>query len=250
MINYLELKKLGLSDKEAKIYLTSLQRGPETAQSLAKLAGIVRPTAYVIFDSLIKKGLMSTQTKGKKTYYVSEPPDHLLSLIRLQKQELEETEREFKNLIPALQQLSNIQGEKPRVRLFEGKEGLQSVRELLLKTKTKSLCGFVPVDLVFGLFSEKEHTEIVTKKRIERKIHSRVIYTSKKGPIFKAKDSEKLREAKFIDEKNFPFSAGIDIYDNLIALFTFKDKYIGVVIENEDVANTMRTIFNMIWAKY
>ncbi len=250
MINYQELKKIGLSDKEAKIYLTSLSRGPETAPNLAKISNIVRPTAYVIIDSLIKKGLMSSYAQDKKTYFTAEAPEHLLSLLRMQKKELDEKEREIERLIPELQELANIKGEKPKVRVFEGKEGLQSIREQLLKLKSKLVYSYVPVDEVYSLFSEKEHTEVMTKRRAANRIRSKVFYTTKKGPILKANDTVLLREAKYVPEKEFPFKAGIDIYDNCIAIYTFKGKIMGVIIENEDIFQTMKSIFEMCWLNY
>ena len=247
MINYQELKKLGLSDKEAKLYLTSLQRGPETAPTLAKLSDLVRPTAYVIIDGLVKKGLMSSTLKDKKTFFTAESPEHLLSLIRLQKKEIDEKERELVKLIPQLEQLANIKGEKPKVRVFEGKEGLQLVREQILKSKAKEVFGYVPVDEVYNLFSEKEHTEIMTKRRVAKKIRSKIFYTSKKGPILKRYDKDMMREAKYISDKEFPFKAGIDIYENNVAIYTFKGNIIGILIENQDIADTLKSIFEIAW---
>jgi sugar-specific transcriptional regulator TrmB len=250
MINYQELKKLGLSDKEAKLYLTSLTRGPETAPTLAKLSEIVRPTAYVIIDGLVQKGLMSSTVKGKKTFYTAESPEHLLSLIRLQKKEIEEKEREIFKLIPQLELIANIKGEKPKVRVFEGKEGLKAVIESILKSKTKLIYSFMPADQLFELFPAEEHRELMASPRIKKRIKGKLLYTSKRGQIYKAKDPQNLREATFIDEKNFPFNCGIDIYDNNIAFYTYKGVIMGVVIENEDIANTMKTVFNMLWEKY
>jgi sugar-specific transcriptional regulator TrmB len=250
MINYLELKKLGLSDKEAKLYLTSLQRGPETAPTLARLSDIVRPTAYVIIESLITKGLMSSAIKGKKTYFISETPEHLLSLIRLEKKEIDEKEREFLKLIPQLEAMANIKGEKPKVRVFEGKEGLQAVIESILKSKTKMIYSFIPADQLFQLFPAEEHKELMASPRVQKKIKAKIIYTSKKGEIYKRKDPVNLREAIYISEKNFPFKAGIDIYDNNVAFYSYKGAIMGVIIENEDMAETMRTVFNMLWEKY
>jgi len=247
MSNYQELKKLGLSDKEAKIYYTSLSRGPETAPNLAKLAYVVRPTTYVIIEGLARKGLMSSFEKGKKTFYVAESPEHLLSIIRLQKKEFEERERELTKIIPELTAMANIKGEKPKVRVFEGKEGLKTVIETILKSKTKNIYSFIPADLMFNLFPAKEHQELMASPRVQKKIKGKLIYTSKKGHIYKAKDPENLREALFIDEKKFPFKCGIDIFDNKIAFYDYRGEIMGVLIENDQMADTMRTIFDMIW---
>ncbi len=250
MINYQELKKIGLSDKEAKLYLTSLSRGPETAPILAKLANIVRPTAYVIIEALVKKGLMSSFAKEKKTYFIAESPEHLLSVIRLQKQEIEEKEREFSKLLPELAAMANIKGEKPKVRVFEGKEGLKAVIESILKSKTKIIYSIIPADNMFQLFPQEEHKSIMANPRVQKKIKAKIIYTSKKGRIYKAKDPQNLREAIYIDEKRFPFKCGIDIYDNHLAFYSYKGSIMGIMIENEDMAETMKTIFEMLWQKY
>ena len=51
-----ELQDLGLSEKEAKVYLTALEMGAETAQNIAKKANVNRATTYVQIDSLKAKG--------------------------------------------------------------------------------------------------------------------------------------------------------------------------------------------------
>lgn len=247
MINYQELKKLGLSDKEAKIYLTSLSRGPETAPTLAKLSQIVRPTTYVIIEGLVAKGLMSSVIQEKKTYFSAQSPEHLLSLIRMQKKEIEEKEREIAKLIPELNQLANLKGEKPQVRVFEGKEGLKAVIESILKSKTKLIYSFVPLDQMLELFPATEHGQLMASPRIQKKIKAKILYTTKRGHVYKTHDPVGLRDALFIDEKKFPFKCGIDVYDNNIAFYSYKGKIMGVVIENEDMARTMKTIFEMIW---
>lgn len=247
MSNYQELKKLGLSDKEAKIYYTSLSRGPETAPNLAKLAEVVRPTTYVIIETLVKKGLMSSFEKGKKTFFVAESPEHLLTLIRLQRKEFEERERELTKILPELSAMANIKGEKPKVRVFEGKEGLKTVIETILKSKTKLIYSFIPVDQMLALFPAKEHGELMASPRVQKKIRAKLIYTSKNGHVYKEKDPQNLREAIYIDEKKFPFKCGVDIYDNKIAFYDYRGNIMGVLIENDHMADTMRTIFDMIW---
>ncbi len=59
-----ELQNLGLTEKEARTYLASLELGPETAQNIAKKTGINRATTYVQIESLKKRGLMSEFEKG------------------------------------------------------------------------------------------------------------------------------------------------------------------------------------------
>ena len=84
-----ELQHLGLSEKEARVYIASLELGADTAQHIAQKATINRATTYVQIEALKKKGLMSEFEKGKKTLYVVESPDRLQSLLRVFEKELD-----------------------------------------------------------------------------------------------------------------------------------------------------------------
>ncbi|MEK9131020.1 MAG: helix-turn-helix domain-containing protein, partial [Patescibacteria group bacterium] len=122
-----ELMHLGLSEKEAAVYLAALQLGPVPVQDIAKLSKVNRATTYVMIESLKKRGLIGSTQKDKKHIFIAEAPDRLMSLIRLQKKELEEQETEMTKLLPKLNAVFNRSGEKPDVRYFEGLEGLESL---------------------------------------------------------------------------------------------------------------------------
>lgn len=68
------LIKLGLSEKEAKVYLAALELAQDSAQNIAKKAGVNRPTTYVILEKLMKLGLANTLEENKKTLFVAESP--------------------------------------------------------------------------------------------------------------------------------------------------------------------------------
>jgi len=80
-----DLQQIGLSEKEAKVYLASLELGPSTAQTIAAKATVNRPTTYVMIESLIKRGLMSSFQKGKKRFFVAGKPTQLLYLLDAKK---------------------------------------------------------------------------------------------------------------------------------------------------------------------
>ncbi len=125
MLN-LELQKLGLKEKEVSVYLAALALGFSSVQKISKEAGISRPTAYSVIDSLIKKGLLREikrkgVVKGERSYFSAESPDNLLGLLRVQKREVEEKEREFIRIIAALRAKYNLNAQT-EIRLFEKDE--------------------------------------------------------------------------------------------------------------------------------
>jgi len=240
-----ELQNLGLSEKEAKVYLAALELGPETVQKIAQRAGINRPTAYVQIESLKRRGLISQFEKGKKTFYVAESPERLLSLLNAFEKELEFKKAETERILPSLLSLFAGAGERPKVRFFEGTEGTKAMREDFLACKSKKIESLANLDRLFELFPnyDKEYSE----KRIAKGIESLIIYTRKEGPLEGASDPSKLRTAKYISYEEFPLSADVTIFDNKVALATYRTKPIGIIIEDQDVADTFRALFYFIW---
>lgn len=240
-----ELKNLGLSDKEAKVYLASLELGPETMLKIARTAGVNRPTTYVQVESLVKKGLMSSFVKGKKRYFSAEPPERLLGLVEVVRKDFEEKEKSFKNILPELQSIFNVAGERPRVRFYEGKEGIKSIQEDILKSNFKTCEEFFAIDPAYKLFppGKRDHRHKIEKKH--KNVPTRVIYTSAKGPFLPSKEGSTLR--RFVPPKKFPFENEITIYGDKIAIASNEKKIIGVIIESTAVADTLRAIFDLSW---
>ena len=54
-----ELGHLGLSEKEAAVYLASLELGPAPVQDISHKAKVNRATTYVMIESLMGRGLIS-----------------------------------------------------------------------------------------------------------------------------------------------------------------------------------------------
>src|SRR3989338_10729175 len=188
-----QLEKIGMADKEAKVFLASLELGSSAVQEIAKKADINRATTYVIIEKLMKKGLMSSVEKGKKTYFQTEDPKRLLKLLEEQEEGLKRKEEEFKKYLPELETLFNIAEEKPKVRFFEGKEGLITIREDYFKAKDKNVLGIFARDEERNIFTEKERTEAYLE-RIKRKINFKMIYTDNQAVKMKSE----MTNARFI----------------------------------------------------
>ena len=63
-MNYIQdLQQIGLTEKEAKVYLAALELGEKAVQVIAQKAGVNRATTYFILESLIEKGLQRAINK-------------------------------------------------------------------------------------------------------------------------------------------------------------------------------------------
>src|SRR3990170_1200323 len=172
------LEDLGLSEKEAKIYLACLELGESAPAEIAKHAGINRATTYVIAEKLVKDGLMSQLEKDKKTYFIAENPEQLLRLLRKQEQDIKNKEQEFQKYLPELKTIFDTAGERPKVRFFEGKEGLKAIQEDFLQSKDRHVEEIYSSDDLHNVFNEEDLKKI-REVRKNKQIRTRAIYVRK-----------------------------------------------------------------------
>ena len=205
-----QLKNLGLSDNEAKVYMAMLELGPATVLEISAKAGVNRPTTYVQIESLKKMGLVSAQIKGKKQLFIAESPEQLEFMIERQKSELEQKKEELHKLLPELTNIFSLSDSKPQVRFFEGKEGLLKMQGELLKSGTDEVVSFASADGLIKIFPD--HPQTLSSKRVQSGIRSRLIYTNRGEPALKRSDENMLREAKYVSPDKFPFKSDIAIY--------------------------------------
>ena len=121
------IEDLGLSQKEARVYLANLMLGPATVQKIADQSSIKRVTTYVILESLSNLGLVSQSTKGKKTYFVAEEPAQLRRLLQKKEQAIKEQQKSFDAILPELNDLKSLPTESPNVRFYDTAEGIRGV---------------------------------------------------------------------------------------------------------------------------
>lgn len=99
-----ELRKIDLTEKEARCYMTLLKNGSSGVQKIAKSMRLTRPTTYRILENLEQKGLvkMEKDSDKKVKIYKAKSPDELISLLRTKKRRLAEQERELLRIITEL----------------------------------------------------------------------------------------------------------------------------------------------------
>ncbi|HUD02838.1 MAG TPA: helix-turn-helix domain-containing protein [Candidatus Paceibacterota bacterium] len=242
-----ELQDIGLSEKEAKVYLASLDIGRATADQLAKQSKIVRSTTYVQIESLMKKGLMSTYQEGKKTYFAPESPEYLKRIFELKKQEFEVKEHELANFLPELLNKFEGAGERPMVRFFSGKEGITAMREETLKLKKDDeILIIYCYDALKNIYTEKELFSY-TNRRIERGIKVRSVYT-KKGVSLARDDITPNAARRFIPYDKMPIGSDFFVYKNNVAVMSLNSPIFGIIIESKEIAESFRVFFSLMWS--
>ncbi len=234
------LEEIGIDGKKAEVYLACLELGGATAYLIAKKAGIKRPTAYDVINSLMKDGLVHKSIKGKTSYYSPADP---LSLIDRQRERIERIHK----AMPLLQNLYNAPKSKPFIQYFEGKEGIREMYEDSLKSLKKGdeIIGYVGEGITQHL---PEYTEDYVKRRIEKGIKFRGIYKAVQEIIpYIVKNEEQLREGRLLSEEDFPIDVEVNIYGNKVAVATYGTEMFGMLIESYEYAKFQKLVFELAW---
>src|ERR1700758_2489321 len=94
-----ELVKMGLTDKEAVVYLALLERGDSTVEEVSQASEINRSSVYPILDSLCDKKLVINSSKNPSRYEASSPELLFEKVSSLRETQLN-TQEIMKNLLP------------------------------------------------------------------------------------------------------------------------------------------------------
>ena len=237
------LIEIGLSEKEAEVYLSLLEGDSYSILTLSKKTKINRTTIYSVIKSLLEKGLVSETTINTKTRYLAESPDRLETFINNQKNLLEENSKKLIDIVPQLKSIQREMGERPIVKYFEGKEGLLSGTEDIFKDPVpmEKLYMIYPKDLVDEIFKKEETTKLKAK-RTSKKIQGLSIYTYKNGTIPSDETSTRIK----IDGDKYPIDCDISIYKDKVRIATLKKNLSGIYIQSADLAETLKSLVRLI----
>lgn len=247
MISINTLENFGLSEKEAAVYKAALELGAATADQLSKQSGTKRPTTYLQLEQLQAKGLMSTFEQGKKTLFTPESPKNLERLIEKKKKDLELQQDFLKKELPQLMQEFEGAGERPVVRFYQGKEGIITMRENALNalSKGETLKVIYSYDLLFNIFDISEIIPF-SNKREDKGIILDLIYTRSAGKLDK-ETLGKNSNRRYLDPGKFKIHSDIFIYKDTISIMALKGTIFGVEITSKALAESHKSIFELIW---
>jgi len=243
-----ELQKIGLSDKEARVYLANLGLGQSSVQNIAHKAGVNRATTYVVLESLIKKGLCSTFSQKKKTYYIANDPELLTTLFKIQKKEIDEKEKYFASLLPQFKMIDSQSTDKPTVKFFEGKQGLLNAMDEFILSYNRAgedddqVYMFYNRDQVDSFFTDQEKNQF-RQFRIKHGLQVKSVYNMEKGFMKDTPDGVRLK----VSGKDYAFSADIGIHNEAVRFLIFGKKPSGIIIKSPEVAQTLSSLFRMAW---
>jgi len=241
----INLQSFGFSEKEADVYVALLELGKGTVSKISQQAGINRTTGYDILGSLVNKKLVSVSGKEPKQEYAAEPPTAITEYLKRQIMQTEEFIKQAEKILPELTLLHTIEN-RPKIRFYEGTDGLEYVYEDTL-TSSEPIRAYATVDDMHKALPN--YFPKYYKRRAEKNISIRAIVPETPiGQERKTHDVEEKREIAFVPRDKYYFSPEINIYDNKVMIASWREK-LGIIIESEEIADAMKKIYELAWER-
>lgn len=230
------LQSLGLHEKEAKVYLALLQMGKGSVPSISIKAGTKRPTTYLILEELRKKDLVNLLPKKTKVIYVAKSPQILL-------EEQKEKEQTIRANMPELLAMFNAQLEKPKVTYYQGIDNIAKLYGEIFKEKDILFYGSI-ASIAPEVFERvRGYLQVVKKEKLNVR---EILQADEKSVAFAKENASENHQIKIVSEA-YKLPTDNMIFGNKVAIITYKDEPMAVVIESSAATETYKSMFELVW---
>jgi sugar-specific transcriptional regulator TrmB len=239
------LVNIGLSEKEAIVFLSLHKLGETTAYKISKDSEIKEPTVYTILQTLTGKGLVFKIPNSKKQVFIAQSLDKYIDKINESLINARKISLDLKN--------KNKQQEKPKVLLFEG---LNQVKKAVYYG-LEDMSGDTLLQTYGGLTNSikaqidktylKWNKEVI-KMNIKQKIlisHKEVEQHKDLFPFIK---KDKL-EIRFIEKEiDFPWNISLNVNPKFVSIFA-EDPFQATVITDKKLIHILTEYHKFFWER-
>ncbi|MBD3354366.1 hypothetical protein GF361_00095 [Candidatus Woesearchaeota archaeon] len=240
-----DLRRIGLTEGEIKVYEALLELGETTKTALAKKSGVAPSNIYDITNRLLKKGIISKVEKNGIAHFSPADPTHLINFLEKKEKEIEKEKDVVSNLLPSLLARFQKVKETVNIEVFQGWNGMKTIFEDLIN-ECKTECN------VFGASkgeSEKQSDIFFlkySKLRAKKGITTNIIFNEelrrrKRINFFKKSGKYNIR---FLQQST---PAEIMTYNNISCIIILTKQPLIIRITSEEVKDSFKQYFELMW---
>ncbi len=244
------LSALGLSAPEIAVYTELLAIGAQPASVTAKKAKLKRGHTYNVLGELTHKGLVQEFTKSGVRYFTAAPPQTLLSILANRQDELDLRRRELLTVIPDLERVKNPLSVRPKVRFFQGIDGIKEIYEETISVPDQILYAVGDFEHFFPKKTSRELNAWVWKY-CERRAKKGIWYY---GILNRSETSDEAYRTRVKQKRKLKMLVGVDlsvevnVIGDKVAIVSSSKDMVGLIIEDRPTAETLRNFHRAVWA--
>lgn len=244
------LEKLGLNQKEQKIFLTLAELGAQPASIVAKHCNFDRVTTYKNLQRLAEKNFVKIYYENGIQYFGSQSYEHLESNLKEKAALYTDLLAQFETVMSLFKSLKAQQSFVPKLEIFEGDSGIKNFfRDLIFEIKEDKLRQIRMMttntfderlgDIHLSKFVKDFFKELRTKK-----IDCEIFEIS--GTLI----PEHLRKIPFneFDPEKFPATRGVTnifLAGHAVYLASYKATPIGLKMKHPEMSQIFHFLFDL-----
>jgi sugar-specific transcriptional regulator TrmB len=233
------LLEIGLSGNEADIYLALLESESSLVSEIVKKTRLNRTNIYDRLEKLINKGLVSYVIKNNRKYFYAAKPKRIIRYLEEKEEQIKKEKNDVEKILPELEKFIPVK-EEESVEVYEGKEGLKTILEEIIRSKQDILTYGSDGNFSKILkFYFAHYLRRLEKSRIKMKV------------IFNYEDIKKPFEWKFAEvryiPKEYKSPTETTIYGDNVAIFILTEKPRAILINSKIISGSYKNYFNLLW---
>jgi HTH-type transcriptional regulator, sugar sensing transcriptional regulator len=242
-----DLKKIGLTEGEIKVYSALLDLGESTRTELSKKSSISPSKIYDVANRLLEKGIISSVKKNNIIHFSAANPEKIKDFIKQKEEGIEKEKSLVDEVLPLL--LSKYQKTEAQtdIEVFYGWEGMKTAFDDIVKTLNKGESNYIfgaskghnseQADIFFNQYYHKKkekgfETKVIFNEEVrENKERTSIFY-------------KKPNEIRFLHQDTF---TEINLYKNTVLIIMLLKKPIVIKVKNKEAADSFKKFFDSLW---
>jgi HTH-type transcriptional regulator, sugar sensing transcriptional regulator len=242
-----DLKKIGLTEGEIKIYSALLDMGESTRTMLAKRSGISPSKIYDVANRLLEKGIISSVKKNGVMHFSAANPSKLRDFLEMKEEEINREKDLVEGMMKGLMAKYNKTEESSDVEVLYGWNGMKTVYSDIVENLEKGDENYI-MGASQGMNSEQAdrfflwYYRLVDKKGFKQKI---IFNENVRGNKDRVKHFEKKKhEMRFLHYDTF---VEINFYKNIVLFVMLLAKPMVIRVKSKEAADSFKKYFESMW---
>jgi sugar-specific transcriptional regulator TrmB len=219
----------------------ALALGPSPVLSLARAAEMRRTTAYAVLDSLQRYGLMHTEIRGLKRFFVAESPEKVEKI-------LDQRRSTFREHLPELLALHNLRGESGMFQYFEGLSALKNVYEELFSMVRPGDDYQVVSNLDQWFSADPNFFESFISRRARLNIRIRILAIDSSYARKRKNEQQLYHNQIKILPPGTKLSTNLVVIPRRLVIHQLNPPVMAIVTSNQSIIQMHRELFDIIWS--
>lgn len=242
-----KLNDLGFSEAEALVYIFLVNNGASSIQTVTDAVALPRSTVNLSIETLVKRGIVSFFTRGKRKNYVPRPLENLMNYLIPEEEAVQKKKKTILSLIPDLESMFYLKTANSEVEFLEGEEGLKKLYNLTLENSSKEILRLSIASEKFNFIPEflKDYVERKNNLSIKTRL---ILPRTEFSKTLTEGDQKDNRETRFLDRKMYDPDIALVLWDENVAITTWDKSLKTTLWKSKMHSDFFKNIFEILWS--